>query len=162
MLFNLHLIALGLYGGAAALALQAFGGGMGCLSSHTPLGVVGLALRALALTRAALSLLHSGGPRAKRSGPFFPPCPPLERLDSLNRSALGAGFPALTAGVLLAVGYTVRFAGGIHVDKAQVVWGLFTWLVVGAAGWLRGVRHWAGRRAAGASHAAFAAGVRGG
>ena len=106
---------------------------------------------------AALYLLQFRELKAKRFGPVFLSFPPLERLDSLNRSALVAGFPALTAGVLLAVGYTVRFAGGIHVDKAQVVWGLFTWLVVGAAVWLRVVRHWAGRRAAVASIAAFAA-----
>jgi len=245
MLFNLHLIALGLYGVAAALALQAFAGGRSTarplalavpsagaafhvagvaqlalvgvapalsmlalflvllqlvservfrasavalftaplatglvglalllglapgaeplqggnawLISHITLSVLGLALLALAFIAAALYLLQFRELKAKRFGPVFLSFPPLERLDSLNRSALVAGFPALTAGVLLAVGYTVRFAGGIHVDKAQVVWGLFTWLVVGAAVWLRVVRHWAGRRAAVASIAAFAA-----
>jgi ABC-type transport system involved in cytochrome c biogenesis permease subunit len=83
--------------------------------------------------------------------------PPLARLDHLNRVALVAGFPALTLGVLLALGYAARFAGGLHVGKAQIVWGLFTWVVLGWAAWVRVVRHWDGRRAAFASIAGFSA-----
>ena len=71
--------------------------------------------------------------------------------------ALVAGFPALTLGVLLALGYAVRYAGGMHVDPAQIVWGSFTWVVLGSAVWMRVVRHWAGRRAAFASIAGFVA-----
>jgi ABC-type transport system involved in cytochrome c biogenesis permease subunit len=37
------------------------------------------------------------------------------------------------------------------------VWGLFTWVVLGWAVWVRLVRHWAGRRAALASIAGFSA-----
>src|SRR5256886_11476810 len=49
--------------------------------------------------------------------------------------ALVAGFPALTLGVLLALGYGAQFSGGLHVAKAQVVWGIFTWVVLGWAVW---------------------------
>ena len=154
-------LATGLVGLALLLGLapgaEPLLGGNAWLISHITLSVLGLALLALAFIAAALYLLQFRALKAKRFGPIFLSLPPLERLDSLNRSALVAGFPALTAGVLLAVGYALRFAGGIHVDKAQVVWGLFTWVVVGAAVWLRVVRHWAGRRAAFASIAAFAA-----
>jgi ABC-type transport system involved in cytochrome c biogenesis permease subunit len=59
--------------------------------------------------------------------------------------------------VLLAIGYAVHFAGAVHVDKAQVVWGMFTWVVLGWAVWVRVVRHWNGRRAAFVSIAGFAA-----
>jgi ABC-type transport system involved in cytochrome c biogenesis permease subunit len=83
--------------------------------------------------------------------------PPLERLDRLNQFALVVGFPTLTLGVLLAIGYAVHFAGAVQVDKAQIVWGLFTWVVLGWAVWVRVVRHWTGRRAAFASIAGFAA-----
>ncbi len=124
---------------------------------HVALSVLGLALLALAFIAAALYLLQFRELKAKRFGQIFQIFPPLERLDQLNRSALVAGFPALTLGVLLAIGYAVRFAGGFRVDPAQVVWGLFTWAVLGAAVWLRVGRRWTGRRAAVLSIAGFSA-----
>jgi ABC-type transport system involved in cytochrome c biogenesis permease subunit len=124
---------------------------------HVALSVLGLALLALAFIASALYLLQFRELKARRFGQVFQLFPPLERLDRLNQVALVAGFPALTLGVLLAVGYAVRFAGGLHVGKAQIVWGLFTWVVLGWAVFVRIVRHWGGRRAAVASIAGFAA-----
>jgi ABC-type transport system involved in cytochrome c biogenesis permease subunit len=124
---------------------------------HVVLSVVGVALMALAFIAAALYLLQFRELKARRFGQIFQLFPPLERLDQLNRFALVAGFPALTLGVLLALGYGARFSGGLHVAKAQVVWGMFTWVVLGWAVWVRVVRHWAGRRAAFASIAGFSA-----
>jgi len=124
---------------------------------HVALSVLGLALLALAFIAAALYLLQFRELKARRFGQVFQLFPPLERLDRLNRFALVAGFPALTLGVLLALGYAARFAGGLHVGKAQIVWGVFTWVVLGWAVWVRVVRHWAGRRAAFASIAGFSA-----
>ena len=65
------------------------------------------------------------------------------------------GFPTVTLGVLL--GFGLRYAGGVPVDAAQIVWGMLTWLVLGWAVGVRVVRHWAGRRAAFASIAGFVA-----
>jgi ABC-type transport system involved in cytochrome c biogenesis permease subunit len=124
---------------------------------HVALSVLGLALLALAFIAAALYLLQFRELKARRFGQVFQLFPPLERLDRLNRFALVAGFPALTLGVLLALGYAARFAGGLHVGNAQIVWGLFTWVVLGWAVWVRLARHWAGRRAALASIAGFSA-----
>ncbi|HTI04504.1 MAG TPA: cytochrome c biogenesis protein CcsA [Gemmatimonadales bacterium] len=124
---------------------------------HVALSVLGVALMALAFIAAALYLLQFRELKARRFGQVFQYFPPLERLDQLNRFALVAGFPALTLGVLLALGYGARFSGGLHVAKAQVVWGIFTWVVLGWAVWVRVVRHWAGRRAAVASIAGFSA-----
>jgi len=124
---------------------------------HVALSVFGVALLALAFISAALYLLQFRELKAKRFGSVFRLFPPLERLDRLNQAALGVGFPVLTLGVLLAVGYAARFSDGLHVDKAQIVWGSFTWLVLGWAVWVRQVRHWAGRRAAFASIAGFIA-----
>jgi ABC-type uncharacterized transport system permease subunit len=124
---------------------------------HVALSVLGFALLALAFISAALYVLQFRELKAKRFGQVFQLFPPLERLDRLNHVALVAGFPALTIGVLLAVGYAVRYAGGMHVDPAQLVWGSFTWVVLGWTVWIRVVRHWAGRRAAFASIAGFAA-----
>ena len=124
---------------------------------HVALSVLGLALLALAFIAAALYLLQFRELKARRFGQVFQLFPPLERLDQLNRVALVAGFPALTLGVLLALGYGAQFSGGLHVAKAQIVWGIFTWVVLGWAVWVRVVRHWAGRRAALASIAGFCA-----
>ncbi len=124
---------------------------------HVALSGLGLALMALAFIAAALYLLQFRELKARRFGQVFQLFPPLERLDQLNRFALVAGFPALTLGVLLALGYGVRFSGGLHLAKAQLVWGIFTWVVLGWAVWVRVVRHWAGRRAAVASIAGFSA-----
>jgi ABC-type uncharacterized transport system permease subunit len=128
---------------------------------HVVLSVLGVALMALAFIAAALYLLQFRELKARRFGQIFQLFPPLERLDQLNRFALVAGFPALTLGLLLAFGYGARFsgegAGGLHAAKAQIVWGIFTWVVLGWAVWVRVVRHWAGRRAAVASIAGFSA-----
>lgn len=124
---------------------------------HVALSALGLALMALAFIAAALYLLQFRELKARRFGQVFQLFPPLERLDQLNRFALVAGFPALTLGVVLALGYGAQVAGGLHAAKAQIVWGIFTWVVLGWAVWVRVVRHWAGRRAALASIAGFSA-----
>src|SRR3989440_8525526 len=95
---------------------------------HVTLSVLGIALLALAFVSAALYLLQFRELKTKRFGQVFQRFPPLERLDRMNHIALVAGFPALTLGVLLAVGYAERYAGGWHVNPAQVVWGTFTWV----------------------------------
>src|SRR5205814_8345157 len=105
------------------------------------------------------SRLQSRGLRARRFGQVFRLFPPLERLDQLNHLSLVVGFPTVTLGVLL--GFGVRYAGGVSVDAAQVVWGMLMWLVLGWAVGLRVVRRWAGRRAAFASTSSFAAGLLG-
>jgi ABC-type uncharacterized transport system permease subunit len=126
---------------------------------HVTLSALGLALMALAFIAAALYMLQFRELKSRRFGQVFQLFPPLERLDQLNRFALVAGFPALTLGLLLALGYGARFAGGagLHVAKAQLVWGIFTWVVLAWAVWVRVVRHWGGRRAAVASIAGFSA-----
>jgi ABC-type uncharacterized transport system permease subunit len=152
-------LAGGLVGLALILGLapgaQPSAGGNAWFMLHVALSVLGLALLALAFISAALYVLQFRELKAKRFGQVFLLFPPLERLDRLNLVALVAGFPALTIGVLLAVGYALR--AGMHVDPAQLVWGSFTWVVLGWTVWVRVARHWAGRRAAFASIAGFAA-----
>jgi ABC-type transport system involved in cytochrome c biogenesis permease subunit len=124
---------------------------------HVTLSVLGLALLALAFVSAALYLLQFRELKSRRFGQVFRFFPPLERLDELNRAALVAAFPTLTLGVLLALGYAQRYAGGLHVGPSQIVFGVFTWGVLGWAVWVRTMRHWGGRRAAFASIAGFGA-----
>lgn len=145
-------LLLGLEGGGEPSA-----GGNAWFILHVTLSVLGVALLALAFVSAALYLLQFRELKSKHFGQVFRYFPPLERLDELNRAALVAGFPTVTLGVLLALGYAQRYAGGIHVGPAQIVWGVFTWAVLGWAVWVRTVRHWGGRRAAFASIAGFGA-----
>src|SRR5216117_3230757 len=72
---------------------------------HVALSALGVALMALAFIAAALYLLQFRELKARRFGQIFQLFPPLELLDQLNRVALVTGFPALTLGVLLALGY---------------------------------------------------------
>jgi ABC-type uncharacterized transport system permease subunit len=122
---------------------------------HITVSILGLAMLALAFIAAALYLLQFRELKSKRFGQVFRLLPPLERLDRLNHLSLVIGFPTVTLGVML--GYGVRYAGGVPVDAAQVVWGTLTWMVLGWAVLVRVVRHWAGRRAAFASIAGFGA-----
>src|SRR6266699_3254233 len=165
VIVTLHLVALALYGLATALTLAPF---MGFRPAPRALTIAipcaGAAVHLVAVSQLtlvglgpALYLLQFRELKARRFGQIFQLFPPLERLDQLNRVALVAGFPALTLGVLLALGYGAQFSGGLHVAKAQLVWGIFTWVVLGWAVWVRVVRHWAGRRAALASIAGFGA-----
>jgi ABC-type transport system involved in cytochrome c biogenesis permease subunit len=152
-------VATGLLGLALLIGLTP---GSGPLAERSPwsilhitVSVLGLALLALAFVAAALYLLQFRELKARRFGQVFRLFPPLERLDQLNHLALVLGFPIVTLGVLL--GFGVRYAGGASVDAAQVVWGMLTWGVIGWAVGVRVIRHWAGRRAAFASIASFAA-----
>jgi len=154
-------LAAGLVGLALLMGLQEGGvpsaGENAWFILHVTLSVLGVALLALAFVSAALYLLQFRELKTKHFGQVFRSLPPLERLDELNRAALVAGFPTLTLGVLLALGYAQRYAGGLNVGLAQIVWGVFTWGVLGWAVWVRTVRGWGGRRAAFASIAGFAA-----
>ena len=145
-------LLLGFGGGA-----EPSGGRNAWFILHVTLSVLGVAMLALAFVSAALYLLQFRALKAKRFGQVFRYFPPLEQLDRLNRMALVAGFPILTLGVLLALGYAQRFAGGMHAAPAQLVWGMFTWVVLGWAVWVRVMRGWGGRRAAFASIAGFGA-----
>src|SRR2546426_8064 len=153
MLVYLHLAALGLYGLSAALALAPFAG-FPVASRRSTLWVAGVGAGIHAVGVAQLSLVGTGPALSVLAW-----CLVLLQIGSelLLRAAAVAGFPALTVGVLLAVGYAVRYAGGMHVDPAQLVWGSFTWGVLGWTVWVRVARHWAGRRAAFASIVGFAA-----
>lgn len=123
---------------------------------HTALSLLGLALLAMAFVAAALYLAQHRELKGRRFGVIFQFVPPLEQLDRLNHLALITGFPALTIGVLLAVGY-LRGAGGLGVELVHLSWGLLSWLVLGCVAALRISGRLRGKRAAYASVGGFAA-----
>src|SRR3989442_571604 len=151
MMPTLHLVALGLYGLAAALALAPFAG-LPSLSRRWSVALPGAG--ALAHGMALAQLTPAGlAPILSLLALFLI----VLRLccELLLRATAGAVFSAPLAAGLLGVG--VRFAAGVDVAPAQLVWGSFTWVVLGWAVWARVVRGWAGRRAAFMSIAGFAA-----
>lgn len=124
---------------------------------HTAFSLLGLALLAMAFVAAALYVLQHRELKGRRFGVIFQFVPPLEHLDRLNHLALLTGFPALTIGVLLAVGYLRGAGGGIGVEAAHLGWGLLSWLVLGCVAALRMTGRLRGKRAAYASIGGFAA-----
>jgi len=122
---------------------------------HVASSLLGLALLAVAFVAAALYVLQHRALKQRRFGVIFQFFPPLEQLDRLNHLALLAGFPALTAGILLAVGVASRTGTGLGVSPAHLGWGLASWAVLGGVAVLRLLGRLRGRRAAVATIAGF-------
>lgn len=122
---------------------------------HVAASLLGLALLAVAFVAAALYVLQHRALKQRRFGVIFQFFPPLEQLDRLNHLALLAGFPALTVGILLAVGVAGRAGEGLGVSPAHLGWGLASWAVLGGVAVLRFLGRLRGRRAALASIAGF-------
>src|SRR5207237_416898 len=142
-----HLLALGLYGVATALALAPFAGlrpaplalTLGAPLAGAAVHVVGVAQLTPVGVAPVLSILA-----------LF-----LVLLRVVSERLFRASAVALFTGPL-ATGLVAR-ALLFGLDAAQIVWGMLTWLVLGWAVGVRVVRHWAGRRAAFASIAGFVA-----
>jgi HemX protein len=124
---------------------------------HIAASLLGLALMCVAFAAAALYLVQHRALKQRRFGVAFQFLPPLEHLDRLNQLALLLGFPTLTLGVLLTVGYLGDSTTSSDARLAHLGWGLLSWVVLGAiaAQRLRGAL--TGRRAARASVLGFSA-----
>lgn len=99
---------------------------------HVVPSLLGYAALALAFAAGLLYLLQFRELKGKRFGRMFRFLPPLETLDRVGRSALVAGFVALTLGLMAGTVWVTRFAEA-HGLTPKVVWGVLTWLVFAAA-----------------------------
>ena len=124
---------------------------------HAAASFLGLALLAVAFAASALYLVQYRELKARRFGAIFQLFPPLEQLDRLNHLALMTGFPTLTLGIVLALGYLGWGSQPSRLGLGHLGWGALSWAVLGivAAARMSGRLH--GRRAAIGSIAAFAA-----
>lgn len=124
---------------------------------HAGASLLGLALLAVAFAASALYVLQHRQLKDRRFGAIFQFLPPLEQLDQLNRLALVVGFPVLTLGIALALGYLGLGSQAAAVGAGHLGWGLVSWAVLGAVLGLRITGRLHGRRAALGSILAFAA-----
>ena len=100
---------------------------------HAGLGLAGVVGMALAAATGWLYLAQFRELKAKRMGRLFHFLPPLVTLDRLGRLGARSGFVLLTLSLALGWAWTVRFRGTFGQDKAEMWWGLFSWLVILAA-----------------------------
>lgn len=128
---------------------------------HVASSFLGLAFLAVAFAASALYVLQYRELKARRFGAIFQFFPPLEQLDRLNHVALVTGFPTLTLGIALALGYLGLGAGSgaqpSGLGIGHLGWGILSWVVLGIVAAARISGRWQGRRAALGSIAAFAA-----
>ncbi|HEY8470410.1 MAG TPA: cytochrome c biogenesis protein CcsA [Longimicrobiales bacterium] len=100
---------------------------------HVVLGFLACAGLAVAFAAGLLYLLQFRELKGKRFGRMFRFFPSLGTLDRLGRRALGIGFSALSAALLLGWAWTVRFRRSFAVSDPEVIWGLLTWVVFACA-----------------------------
>ncbi len=115
---------------------------------HVAASLLGIALLSVAFAASALYLLQHRQLKGHHFGAIFQLFPPLEQLDRLNYVALVVGFPTLTLGVALGIGYAGFDAGVQDIGAAHLGWGLAAWVVLGAVAGLRLAGRLRGRRAA--------------
>lgn len=100
---------------------------------HVLLTMTGYACFAGAFAAALLYLLQHRELKDKRFGRVFRFLPPLDTLQRWQRRALEVGLPALSLGLLVGWAWTERFERTVGPLDPKVVWGLLTWVLLGAA-----------------------------
>jgi ABC-type uncharacterized transport system permease subunit len=113
------------------------------------IGIAGLATSAAAGT---MYLVQRRELRSRRFNALFRLFPPLQTLDHVNHVALLAAWAGLTAGIAMAVAYSVAYH---QRDLPHLAWAFIAWLCVTALSIGRLFGGWQARRAALASGAAF-------
>lgn len=113
------------------------------------IGIAGLATSAAAGT---MYLVQRRELRSRRFTALFRLFPPLQTLDRVNHVALLAAWGGLTAGIAMAVAYSVAYH---QRDLPHLVWAFVAWICVTALALGRLFGGWQARRAAVASGAAF-------
>jgi ABC-type uncharacterized transport system permease subunit len=102
-------------------------------AAHVVLALLGYASLAVAFAAGLLYLFQFRALKGKNFGRAFRFFPPLETLDRLRQAVLLLGFFALTFALILGWAWTVRFLNSLAAQNPQVIWGVVTWVVFGAA-----------------------------
>jgi len=97
---------------------------------HVTLAFAGYGGMALAFAAGLLYLVQFHELKGKRLGRLFRFLPPLGTLDRLVRVGTVGGLVTLSLALALGWAWTVRFRGSFQVGDPQVVWGVFSWVVL--------------------------------
>ena len=146
-------LGLGLPTGLRTLVLEPRATGVGMV--HVSLVLIGMAALVLNFGGALMYVLQDRQLKSRRPGKIFYSLPPLDALDRLTYATLAAGFPFLTAGLL--IGFLSAGRPGVGHSLADplaaisvVMWLVYSLTLVG-----RAVGFWRGRRAAYCAIAGF-------
>jgi ABC-type uncharacterized transport system permease subunit len=124
------------------------------LVSHIALSFVGFALFATSAVAGLMYLFERRELKSHRLDAIFRLFPPLATLDRVNHVAAIAGWFGLSAGVALAITYSIVYR---EMQAAQLAWGVGAWAAVSALAIGRVARGWQAQRAAIWSSVSFAA-----
>lgn len=96
---------------------------------HVVFAFIAYAGLTLSFAAGALYLLQFRELKDKRLGRVFRFFPPLPTLDRAGRAGVVIGFPALTVALIVGWSWTLQFRAAMTTEQAQIIWGMFTWLV---------------------------------
>lgn len=120
--------------------------------AHIAFSFIGLAGLATSAAAGTIYLVQRRELRSRRFNALFRLFPPLQTLDRVNHLALLAAWGGLSAGIAMAVAYSVAYH---QRDLPHLLWAFIAWLCVTALALGRLFGGWQARRAALASGAAF-------
>lgn len=123
------------------------------LAAHIALSFLGIAAFGTAAAAGAMYLVERRELKSRRFGPVFRSFPPLDTLDRVNHAGALAGGVALTAGVALAISYSLTYGAA---DLPEIIWGVGAWLAVSTLAVGRILGGWQARRAAVVASVSFA------
>jgi len=124
---------------------------------HVAFVLIGLSALVLNFGGALMYILQERQLKSRRPGTIFYMLPPLEVLDRLTYGTLAAGFPFLTAGLVLGVVSGSRPAGARALLDPLSAISIAMWVVYALTLAGRVVGYWRGRRAAYFAIAGFGA-----
>src|SRR5579862_5231778 len=123
------------------------------LAAHIALSFAGIAAFGTAAAAGSMYLVERHQLRSRRFASVFRLFPPLETLDRVNHVGAIAAFLGLSAGIALAVSYSVTYGAA---DMPAIVWGIGAWAAAAALALGRLIGGWRARRAAVVASVAFA------
>lgn len=123
------------------------------LAAHIALSFAGIAAFGTAAAAGSMYLVERHQLRSRRFTSVFRLFPPLETLDRVNHIGAIAAWLGLSAGIALAVSYSVTYGAS---DMPQIIWGIGAWVAATALALGRLIGGWRARRAAVIASVAFA------
>ena len=127
------------------------------LPLHAGMFFLGDTFLFLTFVGALMYLLQERELKSKKPRAFYYRLPPLSVLDDLSQKTLAAGFPLVTAAIIIGAFFASRRMGHDWPLDPKVAWSFVTWLIFLVLVFFRWTAGWRGRKAAYLAIAGFAA-----